>query len=652
QGAAGNSWRYEYGFDSQLLSEEYITTGGTRSCASASTNSISRSYDSFDRPTGYVLTVNDKPKGCIGYAYDDDGDLTHITATNSAGRSFAVAYTNNTGYNYGYTLTTPSGNTIRRIVARDDYRRNLVTNCATFFNSSLVDSNTYTFDALSRPTARTTGTTGVSPVDSTFAYNNRSEVVSAVIGTNLFTHAYDDIGNHLLFGDNAVTYTFTHNQVNQMVGRAAPSAPLISFAYTPDGGLASDGTWSYAYDAEDQLLSVTSSSLTNGAIRALNTYDYRRRRTSKTVQRLNSTIPPPPAPPTGTQEWQTIETRTFVYDDWNLIHETIYAIEGSITNITEIQYFWGLDLSGTLQGAGGVGGLLAVSRNGQLYFPTFDNNGNVTKYIDESGNIVAAYEYDDFGRTISQSGPLADFFRHRFSTKYYDPETGAYYYINRFYSPDWHVWLNRDPLAENGGEHLMGFCHNNAIGYIDYLGLTKVSIKVGVDGSVGWQNFLKIEVKVLEPPENGGKLNFIQLKRRDGEDWNLDIQNTPGPYYLTMIDIANYTKRDKDGKQVISLYDAPGGALTEDVFFYTAVVEVNRKCKIKGKYSFQCYDKVKVVDSVSWSFVPSELKHFRYSGKSDSLLMRRQMIPTLQQLINFTTWKTELCPSTRIEVVP
>ena len=173
------------------------------------------------------------------------------------------------------------------------------------------------------------------------------------------------------------------------------------------------------------------------------------------------------------QEWENIETRIFVYDDWNLIHETIYAIGGSITNITEIQYFWGLDLSGTLQGAGGVGGLLAVSRNGQLYFPTFDNNGNVTKYIDESGNIVAAYEYDDFGRTISQSGPLADFFRHRFSTKYYDPETGAYYYINRFYSPDWHVWLNRDPLAENGGEHLMGFCHNNAIGYIDYLGLTK-----------------------------------------------------------------------------------------------------------------------------------------------------------------------------------
>ena len=304
------------------------------------------------------------------------------------------------------------------------------------------------------------------------AYNNRSEVVSAAIGTNLFTHAYDDIGNHLLFGNNAATNTFANNQLNQMVGRTVPSAPSISFSYTPDGGLASDGTWTYAYDAEDQLTSVTSSSLTNGAIRVLNTYDYRRRRTSKTVQRLYSTIAPPPSPPIGVEEWQTIETRTFVYDDWNLIHETIHTIDGGTTNTTEVQYFWGLDLSDTLQGAGGVGGLLAVSRNGQFYFPTYDNNGNVTKYIDESGSIVAAYEYDDFGHIISQSGPLANFFRHRFSTKYYDPETDLYYYGLRFYAPDWRIWINRDPIEERGGLNLYSFLFNCLLDKIDLYGLS------------------------------------------------------------------------------------------------------------------------------------------------------------------------------------
>jgi len=476
--AVGNNWRYDYGFNSKLLTEEYANTGGTRFCASATTNSISRSYDSFDRPSGFAFAVNEEPKGRIGYAYDDAGDLTRITVTNSAGRSFSVAYTNNAGYSCGYTITTPDGDTIRRVVDRDDCRRSLVTNCATYFNSSLVDSNRYDFDALSRPVARTTGTTGVSPVDSTFAYNNRSEVVSAAIGTNSFAHAYDDIGNHLLFGDNAVTNTYTHNNLNQITTVLCVPASPRTIHHNADGGMSSDGTWSYAYDAEDQLRSVTSRSLTNGAIRVRNAYDYRHRRTSKTVQRLNAATALPPSPPVELREGEALEMRTFVYDDWNLIHETVYTVDSGVTNVTEIQYFWGLDLSGTIQGAGDVGGLLAVSRNGQLYFPTFDNNGNVTKYIDESGNVVAAYEYDDFGRTISQTGPLADFFRHRFSTKYYDPETGLYYYGYRFYSSTWRIWLNRDPIEETGGLQLQCFLENSPLYHIDGLG-EAVFIMVG-----------------------------------------------------------------------------------------------------------------------------------------------------------------------------
>ena len=544
--AAGNSWRYEYGFHSKLLAEKYATSGGPRSVAA--TNNIVRAYDSFDRPTGYALSINGTSRCGIGYAYDDDGDLTHITATNSAGRVFSVAYTNNVGYNYGHTLTTPSGNTIRRLVDRDAYRRSLVTNCVTYFNSFLVDSNLYAFDALSRPTARTTGTKGISPVDSTFAYNNRSEVVSAAIGTNLFTHAYDDIGNHLLFGDNATTNTYTHNSLNQIATSCRAPASPRTIHHNADGGMSSDGTWSYAYDAEDQLRSVTSRSLTNGAIRVRNSYDYRHRRTSKTVQRLNVATALPPSPPVELREWETLEMRTFVYDDWNLIHETVYTVESGVTNVTEILYFWGLDLSGTIQGAGGVGGLLAVSRNGQLYFPTFDNNGNVTKYIDESGNVVAAYEYDDFGRTISQSGPLADFFRHRFSTKYYDPETGLYYYGRRFYAPDWRVWLNHDPIGELGGVNLCRFCENNPIQFIDAFGerisITEDNLVVkdaistkaraaffpsaDVSFSCSWRGVLHINgnasrrIEILTPNMSQWNLHMM----RYDDKWGKDRSNT------------------------------------------------------------------------------------------------------------------------------
>ena len=115
--------------------------------------------------------------------------------------------------------------------------------------------------------------------------------------------------------------------------------------------------------------------------------------------------------------------------------------------------------------------MLAVSLNGLFYFPAYDNNGNVTKYIDESGSVVAAYEYDAFGRTISQAGSLAGFFRHRFSTKYFDAETGLYYYGYRFYSPALMRWLNRDPIEENGGLNLYSSCVNNAVIKYDFLGM-------------------------------------------------------------------------------------------------------------------------------------------------------------------------------------
>ena len=56
-------------------------------------------------------------------------------------------------------------------------------------------------------------------------------------------------------------------------------------------------------------------------------------------------------------------TTHFFYDGWNLVREV--EVRGIITNIVE--YVWGKDLSGSFQGAGGVGGLLYEKRNGAIY---------------------------------------------------------------------------------------------------------------------------------------------------------------------------------------------------------------------------------------------------------------------------------------------
>ena len=131
------------------------------------------------------------------------------------------------------------------------------------------------------------------------------------------------------------------------------------------------------------------------------------------------------------------------------------------------RYVWGKDLSGTLDGAGGVGGLLATEVGGVWYFPLYDNNGNVTDYVSETGEVVASYAYNAFGRTLSATGSMASVFPFRFSTKYYDAEADLYYYGYRYYSPELGRWLTRDPIEEDGGDNLYAFCGNNGVLFHD-----------------------------------------------------------------------------------------------------------------------------------------------------------------------------------------
>ena len=159
-----------------------------------------------------------------------------------------------------------------------------------------------------------------------------------------------------------------------------------------------------------------------------------------------------------------------------MVRETVAVGSGSTQSVATNYYTWGLDLSGTLQGAGGVGGLLAVLRNGTPYFPCYDANGNVTGYVATNGASVARREYDPFGRTTVAAGTMADDFNFWFSTKHLDHETGMSYYGFRFYSPELGRWLNRDPIEERGGVNLYRFVGNAPVNRRDYLGLLEKKI--------------------------------------------------------------------------------------------------------------------------------------------------------------------------------
>jgi RHS repeat-associated protein len=189
------------------------------------------------------------------------------------------------------------------------------------------------------------------------------------------------------------------------------------------------------------------------------------------------------------QEWNYIleYTHRFVYDGWNLI-----AVLDE-NNAPVLSFAWGTDLSGTMQGAGGVGGLLSVTvhsgANAGTYFYCYDGNGNVVALVSAAdGSVAARYEYGPFGELLRATGPMARVSPFLFSTKYYDWETGLYYYGYRYYDPSTGRWLSKDPLTEPGFVLLARppvpretqgrpdtnpyrFLHNDAINETDFLGL-------------------------------------------------------------------------------------------------------------------------------------------------------------------------------------
>ena len=107
--------------------------------------------------------------------------------------------------------------------------------------------------------------------------------------------------------------------------------------------------------------------------------------------------------------------------------------------------------------------MLYMKRNGVIYVPFYDAYGNILGYTDAQGNAVAEYAYNAFGDLVAKSGSMADEFTFRFSTKYFDSESNIYCYEYRYYKPDLMRWLTEDPIAEEGGLNLYGFCGNNPV---------------------------------------------------------------------------------------------------------------------------------------------------------------------------------------------
>jgi len=284
------------------------------------------------------------------------------------------------------------------------------------------------------------------------------------------------------------------NTARRFANQPELALPRLGFGFSSalDGNLTQDGLWTYEWNADEvrstemakprrgekrrvpygrsdeqnRLVAMESRSDLPASVtrqRLEFAYDSRSRRIEKTVKEYDS----------GTSTWTSTAQIKFLYDGWNLLAE--YDALNSDTMIRS--HVWGLDLSGTPQGVGGVGGLLWSSHLSDDYAPGFDANGNIIVWVDLSdGSLAGTAEYGAFGETLALSGVSADL-PFGFSTKYEDFESALLYYGYRFYSPGTGRWPNRDPIGIDGGLNEYGMLNNDPLNWVDLYGLKQYNLK-------------------------------------------------------------------------------------------------------------------------------------------------------------------------------
>jgi RHS repeat-associated protein len=304
----------------------------------------------------------------------------------------------------------------------------------TGMSNGALDSTSYTLSA----DGRRTGITRNGDAE-TYGYDIARQVTSANYGGLSTTQSwnYDAAGNRSSATTNSATTTYLANTVNAYTSiTGAPAPPMydangnaISYPVKPVGSstlVSGVFTWSI----NNELIAASNGAGDSAAYQ----YDALGRRTKRT-----ETI-------------ASVSTTTWFFTNgWNV--ELEYEGGTGVSPVLKKRLSWGLDLSNSLQGAGGVGGLVMseeLPSGGGAPVPSFPT-------------------YDAYGDIVSQTGTAHS--NYGFSTKPQDQVTGLLYYCYRYYDPVTGRWPSRDPIEERGGINLYVFVENNPLDFTDAFGM-------------------------------------------------------------------------------------------------------------------------------------------------------------------------------------
>ena len=460
----------------------YDAVGRLLSTTDAKGQTIQFAYDAAGRLSEKWLPGGKK----VTYQYDgrgnlvrvDDGSFAVVLTHDSAGRLTGRGYPAlNRTLRYEYnaagsrsTLIDSEGRTVRY-----EYDSAGRVNTIVLAEGKAI---TFSYDAKDRLVGirYPNGVTGSGEYDAESRLTRLTYTNGAGRALSDWRHQYDAVGNRVETIDGAGhTTRYRYDPAGQLLEEIPGSGASVRYSYLPGGNRArreaGGETIQYTYDRADRLTRAGSDTLvydangdlverksTAGATR----YDY------DAEGRLVKVTLPDGAEvtfgyaPTGERVWRRDKTGLtyFVTDGLNVVAELDERLGPKAT------YLHGP----------GVDSPLLMLRDGQPAYFHADRLGSVALLTGAQGQVVAAYEYDAFGKLKNTRGSVPNPFS--FTARELDAATGLYYYRARYYDPDLGRFLSPDSLPIRVGEPLdlnrYLYVRNNPVRFIDPLGLEPV----------------------------------------------------------------------------------------------------------------------------------------------------------------------------------